>query len=61
MKLFAALQLIAIATLLVAMKTVREELPAPNGWGLYVHFVPWIEAYLNACKAHPDADVSVSR
>jgi hypothetical protein len=34
---------------------------APNGWGLYEHFVPWVESYLDACKAYPDADVKVSR
>ena len=38
-----------------------EKHNAPNGWGLYEHFVPWIEAYLAACVEHPDADVSVSR
>lgn len=34
---------------------------APNGWGLYVHFVPWVERYLEACKEFPEADVHVSR
>ena len=34
---------------------------APNGWGLYEHFVPWIERYLAACIANPDAIVTVSR
>jgi hypothetical protein len=34
---------------------------ATNGWGLYEHFVPWVESYLDACKANPDADVKVSR
>ena len=34
---------------------------APNGWGLYEHFVPWIERYLCACEEYPDAEVSVSR
>lgn len=34
---------------------------APNGWGLYKHFLPWIERYLAACEEHPDADVSVWR
>jgi hypothetical protein len=34
-----------------------EKHNAPNGWGLYKHFVPWVEAYLDACKANPDADV----
>jgi hypothetical protein len=34
---------------------------APNGWGLYEHFVPWVAAYLDACREHPDSTVSVSR
>lgn len=34
---------------------------AENGWGLYENFVPWIESYLNACKANPHAKISVSR
>ena len=33
----------------------------PNGWGLYVHFVPWLEAYLHQCKLLPEALVSASR
>lgn len=31
---------------------------SPNGWGLYEHFVPWIERYLEACKDHPEARVA---
>lgn len=38
-----------------------EQFNAKNGWGMYIHFVPWIEEYLQACKDYPDADVSVSR
>lgn len=34
---------------------------ASNGWGLYEHFVPWVEKYLAACEANPDAVISVSR
>lgn len=34
---------------------------APNGWGLYEHFVPWIEKYLEACEKHPKANVRVGR
>ena len=34
---------------------------SPNGWGKYIHFVPWVEKYLEACKENPDADVRVSR
>lgn len=38
-----------------------EAFNAPNGWGLYKHFVPWLEKYLAACEEHPDAAVGVSR
>lgn len=38
-----------------------ETFNAANGWGLYVHFVPFVEEYLDACKSYPDADVRVSR
>jgi len=34
---------------------------SPNGWGLYEHFVPWIERYLAACIANPNAIVNVRR
>ncbi len=34
---------------------------APNGWGLYEHFVPFVQEYLDACKVHPEAYVGVSR
>lgn len=34
---------------------------APNGWGLYENFLPWLEKYLKACEEMPDAAVSVSR
>ena len=38
-----------------------EKFNSPNGWGLYMHFVPWVEEYLNACKAYPDALIEVIR
>lgn len=34
---------------------------APNGWGMYDNFVPWVEKYLEACKEFPRATVKVSR
>jgi hypothetical protein len=34
---------------------------APNGWGLYEHFVPFVEKYLDACRENPDATVSACR
>jgi hypothetical protein len=38
-----------------------EKHNAPNGWGLYEHFLPWLETYLAACEKMPDAKVSASR
>jgi hypothetical protein len=38
-----------------------EAFNAPNGWGLYEHFVPFVEKYLAACEEYPDAIVEVSR
>jgi hypothetical protein len=32
-----------------------------NGWGDYAGFVRFVDAYLEACKQYPDAEVSVSR
>ena len=37
-----------------------EAYNAHNGWGLYEHFVPWVEKYLEACKEHPRALIGVS-
>jgi hypothetical protein len=34
---------------------------SPNGWGMYEHFVPFVEKYLEACRENPDANVNVSR
>lgn len=38
-----------------------EKFNAKNGWGLYIHFVPWIEKYLEACKENPQSLIRVSR
>ena len=38
-----------------------EKFNSPNGWGIYEHFVPFVENYLEACKEYPDAIISVSR
>jgi len=38
-----------------------KKFDSSNGWGLYEHFVPWLDTYLAACEKYPDADVSVSR
>jgi len=37
-----------------------QKYDSPNGWGLYKHFVPFVEKYLEACKENPDAEVSTS-
>jgi hypothetical protein len=34
---------------------------AENKWGTYDQFIPWVEEYLWACEANPDATVEVSR
>ena len=34
---------------------------ASNGWGMYEHFVPFVENYLEACKKHPKAMIEVDR
>jgi hypothetical protein len=38
-----------------------EQFNSSNGWGMYKNFVPWVEQYLEACKADPDATISISR
>lgn len=34
---------------------------SPSGWGMYEHFVPFVEKYLEACRMYPDAVIYVSR
>ena len=34
---------------------------APNGWGTYENFLPWVAKYLEACKNYPDASIEISR
>lgn len=38
-----------------------KEYNSPNGWGMYEHFVPFVERYIEACKENPDAIIEVSR
>ena len=38
-----------------------EKFNAENGWGTYEDFVPFVEAYLAACKREPDGLIEVSR
>lgn len=56
-----------IKPLRAAIKLMRtdperfKKLNSPNGWGMYKHFVPFVERYLAACQQNPDATVTVSR
>jgi len=34
---------------------------ARNNWGTYDDFVPWVEAYLQACINNPNAYIQVNR
>ena len=38
-----------------------KKFDSPNGWGMYKHFVPFVEEYLDACKKYPTAIINVSR
>ena len=38
-----------------------KKFDSPNGWGLYIHFLPWLEEYTHACEQNPEAKISVSR
>ena len=38
-----------------------KQFNSENGWGLYEHFVPFVEKYLEACKENPDCLIEVSR
>jgi hypothetical protein len=53
--------LTAGVVLLATQKTRFEEFNAPNGWGMWEHFLPFCADYLQACRDHPDALVRVSR
>ena len=33
---------------------------SPNSWGMYEHFVPFVERYLNALKEYPESLIKVS-
>jgi len=38
-----------------------ETFNSPNGWGMYKHFVPFIEEYLEALKKYPELFVDCDR
>lgn len=49
-----------LAKLLADPEAFRSMNP-DNGWGSYEGLVEFVRKYLDACREHPDADVSVSR
>lgn len=42
-------------------KEYYSKFNSPNGWGMYEHFVPFVENVLNACIKHPSALIHASR
>tara|TARA_R110000851_G_scaffold308922_2_gene468121 strand:- start:5040 stop:5462 length:423 start_codon:yes stop_codon:yes gene_type:complete len=38
-----------------------EQFNSSNGWGMYEHFVPFVEKYLNACKKYPKCLIEIDR
>lgn len=38
-----------------------KKFDSPNGWGLYIHFLPWLERYAEACEKYPEAKIHISR
>lgn len=46
---------------MIARPAHYKTFDSPNGWGLYKHFVPFIEKYLQALKEYPESFVECSR
>jgi hypothetical protein len=46
---------------MVTRPSYYEQFNAPNGWGKLEHFLLFCAKYLEACIAHPEASVDVSR
>jgi hypothetical protein len=46
---------------MIARPAHYKTFDSPNGWGLYKHFVPFIEKYLEALKEYPESFVECSR
>ncbi len=38
-----------------------KQFNAKNGWGMYKHFVPFVEKYLKACVEFPETRIDISR
>lgn len=34
---------------------------SPNGWGLYIHALPFLERWLSACRENPKTIISVRK
>ena len=56
-----------IEILCIGLKDLKErpeyfkQFDSPNGWGMYEHFVPFVEKYIQALDEYPRAIVLVSR
>jgi hypothetical protein len=37
-----------------------QKFDSSNGWGLYIHAVPWLERLVEACREHPRATLHSS-
>lgn len=35
-----------------------KQFNASNGWGMYEHFIPFVESYLESCKEYPTAIIN---
>lgn len=46
---------------LVSNPTFYKTFNPENGWGTYEGLVNFVEAYKDACKEHPEAELSISR
>lgn len=44
---------------LIENKEYAETFNAPNGWGLYKNFVPFVLEVLMACQEYPDATIEI--
>ena len=48
-------------TKLKARPDYFKQYDSPNGWGIYKHFVPFVEKYLDALKEYPESLIKISR
>lgn len=44
-----------------ARPSYYQTFDAPNGWGLYVHALPWLKRVVTACREYPTAVLRCSR